>query len=207
MKKLTILSFFAFFAMSMSAQFVKIQVEKVPNSGTVPGTTYRVYAVMTNEGDIIDAVFAEQKNPLTIKCDAPIYQHPKGGLMSSNIQRMDLANDPKLKYDSWFTIGFEDNYNNTLTPFFQKDSLEIKKFELGKSITLTDFAFFVLPDSRQARADASKRILLMQITTTGTVEGVINLHGRQAPKKDAQGKPLPGIELIEVRGVAFKCQK
>ncbi|MDP4826896.1 MAG: hypothetical protein NWR73_04365 [Flavobacteriales bacterium] len=206
MKKLTILSLFAFLAISASAQFVKIEVEKVPNSGTVPGKTYRVYAVMTNQGDIIDAVFADPKSPLTLKSSTPFYQHPKGGLLSSNVQRFDLANDPKLKYDSWFTIGLEDNYNNTLTPFFQNDSLEIKKFEAGKSIALRDCAVFVLPDARQARADEKKRILLMQLTSASKIEGVINIHGREATKKDAQGNPIDGVEIIEVRGIAFTCE-
>lgn len=206
MKKLTILSLFALFAISASAQFVKLQVEKVPNSGTVPGKTYRIYAIMTNQGDIIDAIFADPKSPLTISSSAPIYQHPKGGALSSNVQRFDLGNDPKLKYDSWFTIGLDDNYNNTLTPFFQNDSLEIKKFEAGKSISLKDCAVFVLPDARQARADENKKILLMQLTSAGKIDGVINLHGREATKKDAQGKPIDGIDLIEVRGIKFTCE-
>lgn len=30
---------------------------------------------------------------------------------------MDLDKDPTLRYDSWFTIGAEDNYMNSVTPF------------------------------------------------------------------------------------------
>ena len=40
------------------SQFDRIDVEEVDNGGAVSGKTFRIYAVMQNEGDVIDAVFA-----------------------------------------------------------------------------------------------------------------------------------------------------
>ena len=44
---------------SASAQFVRLEVDYIDNMGKVPGDTYRVYAVMENEGDILDAVYGD----------------------------------------------------------------------------------------------------------------------------------------------------
>ena len=44
---------------SAFAQVVRIDVDYIDNMGKVPGDTYRVYAVMQNEGDILDAVYGE----------------------------------------------------------------------------------------------------------------------------------------------------
>ena len=51
---------------------------------------------------------------------------------------------------------------------------------------------FVLPDKRQALAPADKRILIAQFTTTGTVNGLINIHGRTKAIFDAEGNVESG---------------
>ena len=74
-------------------QFSHIEVDEVENGGVVPGRTYRVYAVMESEGDVIDAIFGEEDKVLTIKASRPFYQHPLGGGLSSETTRMDVAQD------------------------------------------------------------------------------------------------------------------
>ena len=44
---------------SASAQVVRLEVDYIDNMGKVPGDTYRIYAVMESEGDILDAVYGE----------------------------------------------------------------------------------------------------------------------------------------------------
>ena len=206
MKK-SLLIALAFLTAGMAhAQFVALEVEEVPNNGIVPGKTYRIYAKMEKQGDIIDAVFAEEKNPVEIKSTAKFYQHPKGGALSNEIQRFDVQNDPKLTFDSFFTIGQTDNYNNFVTPFLM-DSIEIKKFEQGGTYLSYNSAWFVTPDKRQTMAGADKRILLMQLTTTGVVTGRINLHGREKEVLDENGDLIDGGFIIEKRGLTFTCGK
>ena len=51
-------------------QFSHIEVDEVDNGGVVRGKTYRVYAVMESEGDVIDAIFGEAGKPLEISCES-----------------------------------------------------------------------------------------------------------------------------------------
>lgn len=202
MKNILLLLAGTMMAFGASAQFLRLQIEEVPNSGQVPGTTYRVYAVMMNEGDIIDAVFAEEGSPLELISTKPFYQHPKGGPLSIDVQRFDLQNDAKLTYDTWFTIGAMDNYNNYVMAF-QMDTLAFKTFESGQNFSTVKSAWFVTPDKRQAMADMNGRILLMQFTTAGRVTGKLNIHGRTRATFDDNGDVIEGNEVIEVRGIEF----
>ena len=63
---------------STQAQFKSLVVEEVDNKGAVPGRTYRVYAQMEAEGDVIDAVFGDGQDYLEITSTAPFYQHEMG---------------------------------------------------------------------------------------------------------------------------------
>ena len=188
-----------------SAQFVRLEVDYIDNMGKVPGDTYRVYAVMENEGDILDAVYGEASAPLKVSSTKPFFQHPKGGALSADIQRYDTTLDETLLYDSWVTIGAEDNYMNAVSGFIMEDALAV--FDQGNELVTNDGAWFVTPDKRQAAAGPSKRILLMQLTTSGDVEGLINLHGRTKTVMDSEGNPLGAPEAIKNEGLTFVCQR
>lgn len=186
------------------AQFSHIEVEEVDNGGMVAGRTYRVFAVMQSEGDVIDAIFGEAGKPLRISCSSPFYQHPKGGGLASEVQRFDIQNDATLSYDSWVTIGLEDNYMNSLTAFPPNTDF-FTSFERGGELATDNGAWFVLPDKRQAFAPADKRILIGQFTTTGKVSGLINIHGRTKAIMGMDGTVESGAELIQAEGVKFSC--
>ena len=182
-------------------QFDRIDVEEVDNGGTVSGKTFRIYAVMQNEGDVIDAVFGEDGKPLEISSTAPFYQHPKGSGLASEVQRFDMQNDAALAFDSWVTIGLEDNYMNSLTGFL----IDLTDFEAGNALITNNGAWFVTPDKRQALAPADKRILLGQFTTSGKVSGVLNIHGRTKAILDMEGNVVDGAQLIQAENVRFTC--
>lgn len=188
-----------------SAQFVRLEVDFIDNMGKVPGDTYRVYAVMENEGDILDAVYGEAKAPMKITATKPFYQHPKGGPLSADIQRYDTMSDESLLFDSWVTIGAEDNYMNAVSGFIMEDALAV--FDQGGELATNDGAWFVTPDKRQAAAGPSKRILLMQLTTQGEVNGLINLHGRTKAVTDSDGNAVGGQEVIQSEGLTFVCAR
>ena len=190
---------------SASAQVVRIDVDYIDNMGKVPGDTYRVYAVMQNEGDILDAVYGEASAPLKVTSTAPFYRHPKGGPLSANIQRYDATQDETLLYDSWVTIGAEDNYMNSVSGFIMEDALVV--FDEGGTLETNDGAWFVTPDKRQAAAGPSKRILLMQLTTAGEVNGLINLHGRTRQVTDSEGNVIEPHNEIKSEGLTFVCKR
>ena len=183
----------------LSAQFVRLDVEEVDNKGVVPGKTFRVYAVFENEGDNLDSVYGEDQALLSITSTKPFYQHPKGGALSTDILRNDISVNPELAYDSWVTIGVEDNYVNHLLSFI----LEFDEFETkgGKLETLNG-AWFVTPDKRQSMAGPSKRILLMQLTTEGRIDGLINLHGRTKAIIEDEVQVGGGVQ-IKAEGLRF----
>jgi len=183
----------------LNAQFVRLDVEEINNEGKVPGSTFRVYAVFENEGDILDAVYGEASALMSITSTKPFYQHPKGGALSTDIQRYDVSVNPELAYDSWVTIGAEDNYMNALSGFI----MEFGEFETsGGKLETSNGAWFVTPDKRQSMAGSSKRILLMQLTTEGKINGLINIHGRTKAILENEVQ-VSGGEQIKVEGLIF----
>ena len=225
---------------SASAQVVRLEVDYIDNLGKVPGDTYRIYAVMESEGDILDAVYGEASAPMRITSSEGFYQHPKGGALSADIQRYDTMSDEALLYDSWVTIGAEDNYMNAVSGFIMEDALadfedyglaillrqgmveesfvnervkvlaenkKLAELREGCEIATNDGAWFVTPDKRQAAAGPSKRILLMQLTTQGEVNGLINLHGRTKAVTDSEGNPVGAPGVIQSEGLTFVCQR
>jgi hypothetical protein len=203
MKNAGILILTLFLPLMAWTQFDRIDAEEVDNGGAVSGKTFRIYAVMQNEGDVIDAVFGEEGKPLTISSTAPFYQHPKGSGLASEVQRFDIQNDAALAYDSWVTIGLEDNYMNSLTGFL----IDLTEFEAGNALTTSNGAWFVTPDKRQALAPEDKRILLGQFTTSGVVTGVLNIHGRTKAVLDVEGNVESGAQLIQAENIRFTCGK
>ena len=164
-------------ALSSTAQFKGIVVEEVDNKGIVPGKTYRIYAQMEAEGDVVDAIFGDGEDYLEVKSTAPFYQHERGGNSANELQRSDVQTLEGLAYDSWVTIGYEDNYMNALTAFL----MDFSEFETGGRLYTNNGAWFVTPDMRQAAAGPDGKLLLMQLTTEGDISGRINLHGRTRP--------------------------
>ena len=194
-------------SLSLNAQFVKLEVDNIDNGGIVPGKTYRIYAVYETAGDIIDAVFAKKDFPLKIQSTKPFYQHPRGGALSTDIQRYDLSIYPELAFDSWVTIALEDNYVNKM----QSVTIDFETFELGGSIQSYNGAWYAFPGAseggaRQTISGASKRILLMQLTTEGDVKGLINIHGRHKENFDKVGALIPPIIEIDASTLTFECQ-
>ena len=161
----------------VSAQFKGLVVEEIDNKGLVPGKTYRVYAQMEAEGDVVDAIFGDGEDFLEVKSTAPFFQHERGGNSANELQRADVQSIDGLAYDSWVTIGYEDNYMNALTAFL----MDFSEFETGEKLYTNNGAWFVTPDMRQAAAGPDGRLLIMQLTTEGDITGRINLHGRTRP--------------------------
>ena len=88
---------------------------------------------MEAEGDVIDAVFGDGQDYLEVSSTAPFYQHERGGNSANELQRSDVQTIAGLKYDSWVTIGYEDNYMNALTAFL----MDFSEFEPAVACTPT----------------------------------------------------------------------
>lgn len=167
------------------AQLEKIVVEKVYS--TSAGNTYHVFAQLKNEGDKVLAVFGDSSNVLKIESTKPFYQNRYGGSLSSNVRKNMLEIRDSLKYDSWLTIGRTDNYDNNLKTL----GLSLTEFEnKGGKIVCSDGAWYCLPIDKQSVSDEKKRIVLMQLTTHGEINGVISIMGKTVGGDNFQEKSI-----------------
>ena len=161
---------------SVNAQFKGFITEQIENEGKVPGKTWRIYAEMTNPGDQLFVVFGDSLHKIEIKSNRPFYQSKAGGALSKDSNRKEASEDPKLKHDSWITIGAEDNYNNNMNTL----NLDLSLFESqgGAIDSDKEGAWFCIPTDKQAYCGEDKRILLMQLTTEGSITGKLSLMGK-----------------------------
>jgi hypothetical protein len=203
LKKITLCLFSLAAAWGTQAQFKGLVVEEVDNQGLVPGKTYRIYAQMVAEGDVVDAIFGDGEDYLEVKSTAPFYQHERGANSANELQRSDVQSIEALQYDSWVTIGYEDNYMNALTAFL----MDFSEFENGGKLYTNNGAWFVTPDMRQAAVGPDGKLLLMQLTTEGDISGRINLHGRTRPlpSKDDPMNLVP--KLIDERNIVLDIKQ
>ncbi|MFZ6052236.1 hypothetical protein [Halocola ammonii] len=200
MKKIALAALIAFFPTFLFAQFDSILIEEVDNKGLVEGRTFRIYVVVKNEGDQVHAIFADSNNDLFIKSTEPFYQNDYGGALASNVNKRLKREKPELNYDSWFTIGYSDNYRNQVKEW----ALDFSSFESGGDFILKDGAWFVTPDDSQAYAKADKKILIAQLTTTGTITGSINIQGRTGENETDQYGNLQW-QTWKVVDIEFTC--
>jgi hypothetical protein len=176
------------FALSMSAADVQLIVESVDNGGLVPGNTYRVYAVLPSTEHTLHAVFADTNDQLAIETTGEFYQNPLGHSTTMNINPNVITAEPKLAFDSWVTIGAENNMNNNLWDI----GIEFDSFDDGGQLSVEDGAWFLIPTDVRCLPDANGKILLAQLTTTGTATGTLNFQGW-----DGEG------EVWQARGLTF----
>lgn len=173
-----LVSLFAFvISLGAMAQYKGIEIEEVDNGGTVKGKTIRVYIVLENDSDAVFSVFGDGKHLLEIKSSKPFYQAAQGSDFAKNISKKLANENSQVRFDSWFTIGAEDNYDNNTEAF----NVDTKEFETsGSAVKTNDGAWFCLPGSKASYARADKKVLLMQLTSEGTMSGTFSVMGRTA---------------------------
>lgn len=146
---------------------------------TVGMRTYRVYANFENPDDQLTAVYAVEGNPMSITTTTSFYQNDLGGAFANEISDVALLVDPNVAYDSWFTIGGENDAVN-LTTLGTDDAAAA--FEAGGAFAIDNAlggSWFVLPGLEPlAYPDEQGRVLVAQLTTDGVVNLSINLQYR-----------------------------
>jgi hypothetical protein len=182
------------------ASNVELVVEKVDNGGVVAGNTYRVYAVLTQPQHSIHAIFGEGGDFLAVESTGAFYQHPLGGYSSIDVNPNVVNLDPALAFDTWVTIGAENAVANNLWTI----GIEFGDFENGGSISADNGAWFLVPTDVRTLPDATSKILLMQLTTTGTATGTLNFQGW-----DQEGMPWQerGLTFTTSEAHVFGCMQ
>ena len=81
-----------------TASNVELVVEAVDNNGTVPGNTYRVYAVLPTAQHSLHAVFAAEDHVLNVATTGSFFQHQYGSYSSLDINESIVAIEPELGF-------------------------------------------------------------------------------------------------------------
>ena len=139
--------------------------------------TMRLYADFTSSTDQLSAVFADSQSSLYIRSENGFYQHAFGGPTSVSINPALFPAFPSLEYDSWVTIGSEDQIDNAMLV----TGIDWTDFENGGNIENDNGAWFATEDDVQTVAGNDLRVLIGQFTTYGwdsQIYGSINLVGR-----------------------------
>jgi MYXO-CTERM domain-containing protein len=213
-KQLTVLAGGATLLLSAaaSADFQGLSSEVVMIDG-VDGApahwTARIYANL-GAGDRLDAVYGNAANPLSMGTTSSLYQNAFGGNTSTAINPALYAAFPSLVYDSWVTIGLEDQGNNALSDIGMNYGAD--------SVSTSDGSFYVTPDDAQG-AEVGGRVLIAQFTSMdydSHLVGTISLQGKLADGSNWGAEsvsydfalPAPGaLALLGLAGIAGRRRR
>ena len=195
-----------------TADFQSLTLEEVDNGGLVAGTTYDLYANV-DAGGRVDAVYGDGTNLLSIGVNGGSFvQNAFGGNTSMDINAAFLPLFPSLAYDSFVTIGLLDSTGNALNNI----GIDFSGFAAGGAISTDNGTWFVTPDDSQGD-ESGGRVLLGRFTIDGgTLEGSINLQGRDSSSTvwNANGIafssviPAPGaIALLGLAGLTSRRRR
>jgi len=163
-----------------------LTVESAPAVGA-GGTVYRFYVDMQDATDRMSAVFGNDQANLIVNAPGGVFNSAfNSGWSAAGINPLFLPAFPDLADDSYATIGLEgpassvpgaadpslvEDANQPISPFF----LTLGATAL-ESTTLTGASWYVLNTASNGLPDADGRVLVMQITTAGSISGQINLQ-------------------------------
>ena len=150
-------------------------------------TTYRLYVTLPNPGDRMSAVFGNNEAPLILSAPAGVYNSALNASWNpSGINPAFLVAFPELASDTYGTIGLEgpastsglaaaadasivEDENQPILPFF----LENETTDL-LSNTVTGASWYILNTASNGLADDNGRVLVLQVTTPGSLSGQLN---------------------------------
>jgi len=206
------------FAGAASAGYVGMSGEVVAVDGIADSQTIRVYADFGDAADQLNAVYGDAAHTLSIGASSSFYQNPFGGAVSNDINPALYAAFPSLVYDSWVTIGLEDQVGNAMLNI----GVDFDDFENnGGGMTTSNGSWFATPDDAQVVAGAELRVMIGQFTVMGaggTVSGVINMQGKNADGSNWVANdvafefgdviPAPGVlALLGIAGLAGRRRR
>ncbi|MCH2105226.1 MAG: hypothetical protein MK291_01130 [Planctomycetes bacterium] len=147
----------------------------------IPRAVVRLYASYDDSVSQLNAVYGNATNPLSITTSDPLgfYQHPAGGDTSLAINPASFPFIPELEYDSWVTVGAEDNTDgNQLLNI----GVDFAPWNAAGPLDADNGTWFCIPDAPQNFPDANGRVLIAQLSVTygETISGTVQLQGKDA---------------------------
>ncbi len=168
------------------SSFVQLSYDVV-GQNTVNGmTTYRVWAEFSDLTEQLVAIYGFDSIPMSVESSTGFYQNPLGGALASNYNPALLPVDPLIEFDSWLTVGGQDNSADVNTI-----GLDFGAFEgSGGAVLANDVnggSVFIYPDLEPtAFPNANGQVLIAQLTTDGEVSLTVNLQTRTSDGENPQ---------------------
>ena len=196
-------------ATAAGADFNGLSYDVHSTDGISGHWTARIYAEL-GTGDRLDAVYGNGANPLSMGTTSSLYQNAFGGDTSAAINPALYSAFPSLVYDSWVTIGLEDQVNNALSDIGMNFGAD--------EVSTSDGSFYVTPDDVQGQ-EVGGRVLIAQFTTSGNdshLVGTISMQGKLADGSNWTAEsvsydfaiPAPGaLALLGLAGVAGRRRR
>jgi len=200
MKKSLLFLFAALTTAHVSAQVTGVTIEPFyTDDGTVTGypaghTTYRIYAECTNPGDMVLSVSGSDIAPLALNVPDGIWNSPEPSNAAGSANNCNLYGViPSLQYDSYVTIGRSCNTDPGSDVLVAQDPgapwagrFDIQPYGDGNLLLNTTIggAWSAAPLNLQGNpnpnvvAGDDLRVLIAQITTSGSVCGSFNVQAR-----------------------------
>ena len=168
------------------SSFVQLGYDVVGQNTVDGATTYRVWVELADPTEQLVAVYGFDSVPLTINTTTAFYQNPLGGPLATNYNPALLPVDSLLAFDSWLTIGGQDNSADVNTI-----GLDFGPFEGSGGPIVADNvnggSVFIYPDLEPAAfPDADGHVLIAQLTTDGEVSLTVNLQTRTEDGQNPQ---------------------
>jgi len=177
------------FAAESQAAFTGLSSE-IYAVGAIPGTiTHRIYANFDDPNDQLVAVYGLNTAPLNFSTTGSFYQNGNGGPLSTNINPLFYGFDPALEYDSWFTIGYDDQIANQLLSI----GINWAAFNAGGNLVINDpigGSWFITPGFSPQAFPVGGRVLIAQLTTDGDIDVNINIQWRDPGQNTFQPEGL-----------------
>ena len=151
------------------------------------GTTYRFYVNMLNSSDHMSAVFGNNESNLIINTpDGAFNAATNASWSAAGINPAFLTVFPEMADDTYATVGLVgpaatsgidgasdpslvEDVNESISPYFLTDGAT-----LLESTTSIGSSWYVLNAAANGLPSADMRVLVLQVTTAGSISGTIN---------------------------------
>jgi len=151
------------------------------------GTTYRFYVNMIDATDRMSAIFGTDQTPLELNTpDGAFNSVYNASWSASGISTAFLSLFPDMADDTYATFGLdgpavESGVTGAIDPSIVEDSSQaISPYFTTDGATsllantITGASYYVLPTAANGLPDANMRVLVLQVTTTGAISGILN---------------------------------
>ena len=159
-------------------------VETNPAVAVEGATVYRFYVQMTDPADRMSAVFGNVSDTLMVSTPSGAFNSSlNASWNASGINPLLVGSFPELLDDSYATVGLDGPASASsatapadasivgdgISDFFQTDGS--LGFEVNDEIGAS---WYVLSDASNGSPNEELRVLIMQVTTTGSISGKVN---------------------------------